>query len=672
LWVLGYGLVGLAGAVVVGEAGLDTARSRPSQWETVSVYVPLGLFLPVIGWQDLHGGISSSMGLGGTLLGCVLVVRQLLVVAENNRLASTLEARVDQRTAELRSREAHFRSIVTSISDVVLVLDTESHTMSYQTPAVHVLGYEAGELVGVQLDELVHPDDLERHSATFHAREETIGQVYLSRMRHRDGTWRYMEARVTELLDHPDMRGLLIVLRDVGDRVVLEERLRHQAYHDALTGLANRSLLVEELDSALERGEQPSLIVLDLDEFKAVNDTAGHDLGDEVLVAVARRLKHATRPGDLVARLGGDEFAVLVPDDPDALGAMAIAERALRALRLPLTVKQRSIRCLGSVGVAVATVGSSAARLLRDADVAMYVAKAGGKGRVERFTPRMRAELLRRQALEDLVRHAVVDRRLVLHFQPVVDLESGAPVGAEALLRLRDGEGGLVSPVEFVPIAEELGLIGEIGECVLYEACRAAAGWQLPGRPITVAVNVSTRQLRDGHLVGQVATALEQSGLEPELLTLEITEGALGADVDVEATLRSLRVLGVRLSIDDFGAGYSSLGRLRSFPVDELKIDRSFVAELADADDAPLVDAILAMARSLDLRVVAEGIETCGQAASMRERGCTSGQGYLFSPPVPRDEIDALFADRFADLVHARASALAPPTAATASSATTN
>jgi diguanylate cyclase (GGDEF)-like protein/PAS domain S-box-containing protein len=637
-WVASYSIIGLSGVGVCDDAGLDRPRLVPSRWEIALPYLPLAALGAVFYWGETHGGVTDAMRVGGVLMGLAVMVRQLLVTIDNARLTRTLEHRVEERTGELRSREAHFRSIVTSISDVVLVLDHDG-VITYHTPLVRPLGYVGKELVGMRVGDLMHPDDLARMRERSLDPDGALGLVFLNRFRHRDGSWRHLESSVTELLDHPDLSGMLVVLRDVGDRVELEERLRHQAYHDALTGLANRSLLNEQLEAAIGRGERPSLLVLDLDEFKAVNDTAGHDLGDEVLVAVARRLRHATRPRDLVARLGGDEFAVLVSDDPEATAAMAVAERVLSALRLPLTVKQRSIRCLGSVGVAATTSETTAAGLLRDADVAMYVAKAAGKGRAERFTPEMRVELLRRQVVEDLVRRAVSDRRLVVHYQPVVALATGEVVGAEALLRLRDEDGALVSPVEFVPIAEDLGLIGEIGSRVLAEACRTAAGWQQldESRAISIAVNISTRQLHAPNLLHQVASALELSGLAPELLTLEITEGALTSDPIVEETLHALRAVGVRLSIDDFGAGYSSLGRLRSFPVDELKIDRSFVAELTTGGEATLIEAILAMAASLGLEVVAEGIETVEQAEALRARGCWRGQGFLFSQPVPAD-----------------------------------
>ena len=657
LWVVTYGLVGIAALAVTGDAGLGSARITPARWESVGAYVPLALVLPATVVQELRGVLTDGMRVGALALAGVVIVRQMVAVLENDKLARTLESRVEQRTSELRASEAHFRSIVSSISDVVLILGADRR-IRYQSPATRLLGYEGEELLGQRVDDFCHSDDLAAARVIAATQPQPLAtDVYVSRVRHKDGSWRHMEATVTDLLENPHVQGIVVALRDVGERVELEERLRHQAFHDGLTGLANRALLHNEIEGALAAGGRPSLLLIDLDEFKAVNDTAGHDLGDEVLVAVARRLVHATRPGDIVSRLGGDEFAVVLPDDERAHAAVAVADRVLHALRMPLVVKGRPIRCLGSIGVAAAAPGATAAGLLRDADVAMYVAKERGKGRVELFTSGMRDTLLLRQGLEDLVRRAVPDRRLVVHYQPMIDLLTGEVVGAEALLRLRGDDGQLVSPLEFIPIAEELGVIGEMGSCVLIEACRAAAQWQglrPDGPPFDVAVNLSTRQLEERTLPRQVAAALELAGLPAHLLTLEITEGALAADPNVEATLRSLRELGVRLSIDDFGAGYSSLGRLRDFPVDELKIDRSFIAEIGETAEAPLVDAILAMADSLGLSVVAEGIELPEQARAMQQRGCTRGQGYLYGRPLAVGEIEGVLVAPACDLTRSR------------------
>jgi diguanylate cyclase (GGDEF)-like protein/PAS domain S-box-containing protein len=648
LWTLAYGIVGLSALAARREAGLTSSRLAPARWESLGAYVPVSLAVATAIVEHVRGRFDAGEVGAGLALVCVIVLRQVLAILENHELARSLEERVAERTSALQASEERFRSIVSNISDTLLLIDAEL-VVRYQSPAAgRALGFADGELLGRTIDELANHEDLEAARQASAAVAGTAGrvEVYVARVRHRDGSWRHMEVTVTDLLDHPAVGHIVLALRDVGERVELEDRLRHQAYHDALTGLANRTSLHEELGGLLAGGRRPSMLLVDLDEFKAVNDTAGHDLGDQVLVAVAERLVESTRPGDVVARLGGDEFAVVLHDDPRALAGVAVAERILQALRLPLEVRGRQVRCLGSIGVAAAGDGATAAGLLRDADVAMYVAKARGKGRCELFTAAMREAVVRRQGIEELLRRSVVQGRLVLHYQPVVELETGRVTGMEALLRLRGDDGGLVSPHEFVPVAEESGLIVEVGSWVLHESCRSAAGWQElrpDGPPVEVNVNVSTVQLRDPALPRTVAAALEAAGLEPGLLTLEITEGALGPDdADVEETLRALRGLGVRLSIDDFGAGYSSLGRLRDLQVDQLKIDRSFVGELVEGGEAPVIDAILAMAAGLGLSVVAEGIETPEQAALLRATSCDRGQGFLFARPLPAHEVPAM------------------------------
>jgi diguanylate cyclase (GGDEF)-like protein/PAS domain S-box-containing protein len=659
LWVIGYGAIGVAALGAHADCGLERTRTLPSRWESYGAQLPVAICFVVALVQHLRGTLEPQVLAGGLGVVGLLVIRQVIVVSENVGLARDLERRVAERTAELRASEAHFRSIVQHISDVVVIIDDQD-MIRYVSPAVSgVLGYAPEEVMGRAIGEFLHPDDLGLAGAARDIAVAEPGSVRSCDVRglHVDGSSRHLSANITSLLHAPEVGAIVVALRDIEERLVLEEQLRHDAHHDSLTGLANRARLQEELDGLLGADRQPSLVLLDLDEFKAVNDTAGHDLGDEVLVAVAERLKESTRPGDLVSRLGGDEFAIVLPDDPSGAAAMSVAARALDSLRKPLVVRGRQLRCLGSLGISTADDGATPASLLSDADVAMYVAKAKGKGRYERFNAAMRHAVERRQDLEDLLRLAVAERRLVLLYQPVVDLASGQIVGAEALLRLRGIDGELVSPLEFVPIAEETGLIVELGSWVLVEACRRAAGWQAlrpDGPPAHVAVNISTRQLHEPGLERVVAAALDHSDLDPGLLTLEITEGALAdAEPEAEETLHALRRLGVRLSIDDFGAGYSSLGRLRRLPVDELKIDRSFIGEVSEGE-APLVDAILAMASRLGLSVVAEGIETAEQAAFLADARCDRGQGYLFAKPLVPDELDVLLATATTPMTSAR------------------
>ena len=411
-----------------------------------------------------------------------------------------------------------------------------------------------------------------------------------------------------------------------------------QGLRDPLTGLANRTQLVETADRLLGRPGPVSVLVVDVDDFKDVNDARGHAAGDELLVAVGERLRGSVRPGDEVARLGGDEFAVVIADGPDA--ALAVGERMLAALSAPALVGGRPLGVHVSVGVAdTETTGDrSALTLLRNADLAMYMAKAAGKNRQVVYARGMaQAARNKVQLLEDLALAADAGQ-LEVHYQPTIDLSDGRTVGYEALLRWNHPVKGLVPPVEFIPLAEEGGHIVEIGRWVLAEATAQAAAWSRQAdRPIAVAVNISPRQLAEDDIVPVVEEALRRSGLAPQQLTLEVTEGVLVRDVDaVVGKLAALRALQVRIAIDDFGTGYSSLSYLRRLPADIVKIDRSFVQDLGNGGQSTtLVSSIIELARSLDLEVVAEGVETPAQDVLLRSLACSHAQGYLFGRPLP-------------------------------------
>ncbi|MGD9798115.1 MAG: putative bifunctional diguanylate cyclase/phosphodiesterase, partial [Acidimicrobiia bacterium] len=641
LWVTGYLLVGL-GALATSSTTEDAVLAAPPGWELTVPYPPVvvALFLAVANIGDLRRWEVLAV----TAISLVLVARQLLSVHENGRLTQTLEARVAERTDELRRRESDLRTILQRISDVIAIVDAGGRLGYVSSSVEEVLGRDPESLVGALLIDEVHPADRERVAAALDPGPDATraGGCDL-RLRRADGTWCPIEAKLTPVKVGTGEGSLLATFRDVTERRAFEARLLQQAYHDSLTGLANRARLAEELDATLRRGARPSLLLLDLDEFKAINDTAGHQLGDEVLVAVAGRLRACTRPHDLVARLGGDEFAVLLPHDPGGEAAATLAERVLAGLETALPVRGRAVHCGGSIGVASLHEGGAAEDLIRDADVAMYVAKKRGRGRVERFTSDMHDAVMRRRAVEERLQACVLDGSVVVHYQPIVELGTGRAVGFEALARLPDGFGGLIAPGEFIGVAEDSSLIVPLGARVLTEACAAALAWQAhrpDGPPVGVSVNLSTRQLQDSALCATVEAAL-RCGLAPGLLTLEITEGALADDADTETTLHRLRSIGVRLSVDDFGAGYSSLGRLRSLPVDELKIDRSFVdPQRTDPDDA-VVEAVLALGERLGLTVVAEGIETPGQAERLRGLGCRYAQGFHFARPGPASEVMA-------------------------------
>jgi diguanylate cyclase (GGDEF)-like protein len=437
----------------------------------------------------------------------------------------------------------------------------------------------------------------------------------------------------------------------------LYAQVRHQAYHDPLTRLPNRTLFRDRLEHALARTTrglgQVAVLFVDLDDFKTVNDSHGHTAGDTLLFAVGERLSALLRPGDTVARLGGDEFAVLVEDVTDEIDAAAPAERILAAFGTPFVVGDVTVVIGASVGIALGSAAEyTVDELLRNADFAMYQAKSMGKHRYALFEPGMRAAAVERVELATLLRGAIERGELVLHYQPIVDLGSGAVRGLEALVRWHQPERGLLMPSEFIAIAEETGLIIPVGRWVLREACRQAVAWQerfASDPPLSVSVNLSARQFADPRLVADVAAALADTGLEPGRLTLEITESLLMNDADAAVMkLGEIRALGVRLAIDDFGTGYSSLSYLQRFPVDVLKIDRAFVEHVGGAEGSALVRSIVEIGRTLRLETIAEGVERPEQPSQLVGLECRLGQGYLMQRPQAAAEIERYLAQRLA------------------------
>jgi diguanylate cyclase (GGDEF)-like protein len=426
----------------------------------------------------------------------------------------------------------------------------------------------------------------------------------------------------------------------------------HEAYHDSLTGLASRALFMERLEHGLARAgrqrTQLAVLFIDLDRFKMVNDSLGHAAGDALLIGVADRLRSCLRATDTAARFGGDEFAVVLEDLGEQEQAVTIARRIIDVLQAPFVVHGKEVFVNGSIGITFNSKGGSSGEdLMRSADLAMYQAKKNGKARYEIFEPAMQARLVRTLDLETHLRRAVERDEFVLHYQPIVELANGRINGVEALVRWRHPDRGVVPPMKFVPLAEETGLIVPIGLWVLHEACRRAGGWNADrcGQPpMTLSVNLSARQLQQPDLPGVVARILLETGLDPACLVLEITESLLLHDTDATmARLQQLKALGLRLAIDDFGTGYSSLAYLRRFPIDIIKIDKSFVEEIADGPDASaLARAIVQLGQTLRLVTVAEGIEAADQLAELRSSGCQLGQGYYFAKPLERDELETL------------------------------
>jgi len=543
--------------------------------------------------------------------------------------------------------EARFSALVQNATDLTWIVRPEG-TILYQSPSASSaigrdgIGTDAGAGAGTggeRLPDLVHPADQDAVAAT-------IKEMLLMPERPRtsefrilhDGSVRHYEASWTNQIHQTGVGGIVINARDITERKGLETQLAHEAFHDPLTGLANRALLRDRTTHALRRASRTrrpaALIFMDLDEFKAANDSLGHAAGDRLLAVVGRRLRSMLRDGDTIARLGGDEFAVLL-DDASRTQAMRVAE-SLRAALVPgIEFEGRELFVTASIGVAVAdTFDESPDNLIRNADVAMYVAKALGKNRIELFEDSMLERTIERLDLGSDLAHAVEREELFLEYQPILDLRSGRVVGAEALVRWNHPKRGRLDPGSFIDVAERTGRILDLGRWVVRNACREAASWP---KDTTVSINVSARQMHDPGLVDEVRAALQTTGLAPERLILEITESvAMGEGEEITARMRALKDLGVLIAIDDFGTGYSSLASLQRMPVDVLKIDRSFVEDLASRPERQvLVGLILEMARALNLKAVAEGIETPAQRALLFELDCQFGQGFLFAKPVP-------------------------------------
>ena len=577
----------------------------------------------------------THMVLGAMILTALVMARQITAVRDNMRLY------VEQTAKET---EARFRSLVQHSSDVFAILDPLG-IIRYMSPAAErVFGQSAMKMANRTLAEMVHDADRPAFEAHFSASlmgSQSLGHIGC-RMIRTDGEWMRTETVATNLLSDTNVNGVVLTIRDVTERVTLEEHLRHQALHDPLTGLGNRALFQDRVSHGLARAERTqdevAVVFLDLDNFKEINDSLGHAAGDAVLVHTANRLRTCLRDSDTAARFGGDEFAILLEQTRGEGEVMDVAHRISAALARPLQVEGKDVTIQASIGIARAQPQQSADEVLRNADVAMYHAKARGKSCAVLYESGMHAAVLDRIELQSDLRKAVERHELVLVYQPIVELGTQQIIGAEALVRWQHPYRGMVSPMDFIPLAEETGLIVEIGQWVLETACAEAVKWPVPPgqQPVTITVNLSARQMVDGNFVDVVKRTLANTRLDADRLVLELTESMLvGHNRDTLALLHRIRALGVRLAIDDFGTGYSSLGYLSQYPLDVLKIDRSFVQGMENGPNGrALASAVVALGRSLKLKVVAEGIERAEQEWDLRNLGCDYGQGYLYSKPV--------------------------------------
>jgi diguanylate cyclase (GGDEF)-like protein/PAS domain S-box-containing protein len=622
----------------------NVARGGSRVWLTTAAWslagMAVGQFSLAQGWFPSELSRTQTMAL--TVMGAFLL---LFVI----RMVGAIMEQKEEAQATLLLSEDRFRSLIQNSSDVTMILG-ETGDFRYLSPAIkELLQYEPDELIGLRAMDFVHPEDLDfvrrLLGDEFQASPATATLEF--RMLRKDGTTRDVEAVVSNQTDRPSVAGYVSNIRDTTERKKFEALLAHRALHDPLTGLANRQLILDRAEQMLERarrtGEPLAIFFIDLDNFKDSNDSLGHGAGDQLLQMVAGRLRGILRASDTVGRLGGDEFVILAEGVSLASGPDMIAQRVHEVLKPPFHipgVEGLTISISASIGIASGD-RASAEELLRDADIALYRAKGAGRDQSVLFEREMQSAAKERLALKSDLESALERDEFFLLYHPIFDLDRVELQGVEALLRWQHPTKGTITPDVFIPVLEERGLIVDVGRWVLNEACHQAAAWQRQGHQTTVSVNVSMRQLESDRLVDDVRDALVASSLDPSRLILEVTESTLMRDADATIDrLNRLKQLGVMVAIDDFGTGYSSLAYLRKFPVDVLKIDRSFVADMHRSPDAAaLIHTLVELGRTLGLVTLAEGIEQQDQLEGLRGEQCDHGQGFIFSRPVPASEI---------------------------------
>ena len=575
------------------------------------------------------------------------------------------QLRIYQIHRSAKNHEELFQIVTENAADMIALVDTKGRRL-YNSPAYkRILGYSPAELGETSSFEQIHPDDrFKVLEAAREARESGVGKRLEYRIRHKDGRWLVLESVASTVRNEKgEVSKLVIVNRDITERKRAEEQLEHNLFHDPMTGLPNRRLFLDRLQNAFQQsrrdnGQQYALLLANIDHFKVYNETMGTAPGDQILQEIARRISATCRQADTVARtqgdgaaselvlarLGGDEFTIILDAIHDPSDAMRVAKRLQAAVAEPFFVDTREIRASASIGIAVSTAAHERPEdVLKDADVAMRRAKALGGSRCEVFDEAMHTRAEGRLRLEADLRTALAGRQFRIHYQPVMELASNTVIGFEALLRWEHPTQGLISPYRFIEAAEDSGVLVSIGHWLILQACRQLREWEAnnsSGQPVNITVNVSARQFADAHLVNDIQDALQETGVNPSQLQLEMTESVAGADPKLTVTvLAHLKHMGIGVILDDFGIGSASLRGLWQFPVDALKIDRSLVREMqTDRSANDLIEMIITLAHKMKLRVIAEGVETVRQFERLRELGCEYGQGYYFSQPMESKE----------------------------------
>ena len=639
----------------------NVAHGGSRVWRITALWSLVGIVCGQVGITE--GWLPSELAIHEANALAVMGAFVLLFII---RMAGASMEQKEDAEASTRLSEDRFRSLIQNSSDVTLVMGSGG-MCSYVSPAIEqLLGFEPSDLIGRRATDFVHPDERERirnrMESQLQASPETAPIQF--RMERADGTWRDVEAVVADQRDRPSVGGYVANVRDITERKEFEALLAHRALHDPLTGLANRQLILDRAEQMLARSRRTfdpvAVYFIDLDNFKDANDSLGHEAGDKLLQAVAGRFAGLLRASDTVGRLGGDEFVILAEGSSIAAGPEMVAERIREVLREPFLVdgfEGLPISITASIGIATGD-RSTAQELLRDADIALYRTKAAGRDGWVLFEPAMQSAAVDRLELKSDLDAALAGHQFFLLYQPIFDLDSATIRGVEALIRWQHPTRGVIAPNDFIPVLEDSGMIVDVGRWVLQTACAQAASWQAQGFDTTMSVNVSMRQLETEQLIDDVEEALATTHLDAGSLIIEVTESTLMRDANATVSrLKRLKEIGVLIAIDDFGTGYSSLAYLRQFPVDVLKIDKSFIAEMdGTPNSSALIHTLVELGRTLGLVTLAEGIEDHTQLEALRDELCDRGQGFILSRPVPSAEIEALLVQPASER------ALRPPT----------